>query len=44
MAELVEEGKIRYIGLSEASANTLRRAVKVHPIAALQNRIFPLDA
>src|SRR6195256_466442 len=36
MAELVEEGKIRYIGLSEASANTLRRAVKVHPIAALQ--------
>ena len=36
MAELVEEGKIRYIGLSEASASTLRRAVKVHPIAALQ--------
>jgi len=36
MAELVKEGKIRYIGLSEASANTLRRAVKVHPIAALQ--------
>jgi aryl-alcohol dehydrogenase-like predicted oxidoreductase len=36
LAELVEEGKIRYIGLSEASANTLRRAVKVHPIAALQ--------
>jgi aryl-alcohol dehydrogenase-like predicted oxidoreductase len=36
MAELVEEGKIRYIGLSEAGANTLRRAVKVHPIAALQ--------
>ena len=37
MAELVEEGKIRYIGLSEAGANTLRRAVKVHPIAALQS-------
>jgi len=36
MAELVKEGKIRHIGLSEASANTLRRAVKVHPIAALQ--------
>src|SRR5258706_7084581 len=37
MAELVEEGKIRYIGLSEAGANTLRRAAKVHPIAALQS-------
>ena len=37
MAELVEEGKVRYIGLSEAGANTLRRAVKVHPIAALQS-------
>src|SRR5579862_4190698 len=36
MAQLVKEGKIRYIGLSEASAQTLRRAVKVHPIAALQ--------
>src|ERR1039457_5028231 len=36
LAELVKEGKIRHIGLSEASANTLRRAVKVHPIAALQ--------
>ena len=36
MAELVKEGKIRYIGLSEAGAQTLRRAVKVHPIAALQ--------
>jgi aryl-alcohol dehydrogenase-like predicted oxidoreductase len=37
LAELVQEGKIRHIGLSEASANTLRRAVKVHPIAALQS-------
>jgi aryl-alcohol dehydrogenase-like predicted oxidoreductase len=37
MAELVKEGKVRYLGLSEASAKTLRRAVKVHPIAALQN-------
>ena len=36
LAELVKEGKIRHIGLSEASANTLRRAVKVHPITALQ--------
>ena len=36
LAELVQEGKIRYIGLSEAAVNTLRRAVKVHPIAALQ--------
>jgi aryl-alcohol dehydrogenase-like predicted oxidoreductase len=36
LAELVKEGKIRHIGLSEASAKTLRRAVKVHPITALQ--------
>jgi aryl-alcohol dehydrogenase-like predicted oxidoreductase len=36
MAELVKEGKVRYLGLSEASPDTLRRAVKVHPIAALQ--------
>src|SRR6202521_2148367 len=36
MAELVQEGKVRYIGLSEASASTIRRAHKVHPIAALQ--------
>jgi aryl-alcohol dehydrogenase-like predicted oxidoreductase len=36
LAELVRDGKIRHIGLSEASASTLRRAVKVHPIAALQ--------
>jgi aryl-alcohol dehydrogenase-like predicted oxidoreductase len=36
MAQLVKEGKIRYIGLSEASAQTLRRAAKVHPITALQ--------
>jgi aryl-alcohol dehydrogenase-like predicted oxidoreductase len=36
LAELVKEGKIRHIGLSEASASTLRRAAKVHPIAALQ--------
>jgi len=36
MAELVKVGKVRYLGLSEASPQTLRRAVKVHPIAALQ--------
>jgi aryl-alcohol dehydrogenase-like predicted oxidoreductase len=36
MAELVKQGKVRAIGLSEASAETLRRAAKVHPIAALQ--------
>jgi aryl-alcohol dehydrogenase-like predicted oxidoreductase len=36
MAELVREGKILYLGLSEASPETLRRAVKVHPITALQ--------
>jgi aryl-alcohol dehydrogenase-like predicted oxidoreductase len=36
MAELVKEGKVRYLGLSEAGVKTLRRAVKVHPIAALQ--------
>jgi aryl-alcohol dehydrogenase-like predicted oxidoreductase len=36
MAQLVTEGKIRHIGLSEASSSTLRRAVKVHPITALQ--------
>jgi aryl-alcohol dehydrogenase-like predicted oxidoreductase len=37
MAELVKEGKVRHLGLSEASAQTLRRAAKVHPIAALQS-------
>jgi aryl-alcohol dehydrogenase-like predicted oxidoreductase len=37
MARLVEQGKIRYIGLSEAKAETLRRAAAVHPIAALQS-------
>jgi len=37
MAELVDEGKVRYIGLSEVSADTLRAACAVHPIAALQS-------
>src|SRR5580698_5509933 len=36
MAQLVKEGKIRYIGLSEAGPETVRRAAAVHPIAALQ--------
>jgi len=36
LAELIKAGKIRHIGLSEAAGGTLRRAVKVHPIAALQ--------
>ena len=36
MAELVQEGKVRYLGLSEASLQTLRSAFSVHPIAALQ--------
>ncbi|MGH3102660.1 MAG: aldo/keto reductase [Gaiellaceae bacterium] len=36
MARLVREGKVRHLGLSEASAGTLRRAHGVHPIAALQ--------
>src|SRR5215831_13406864 len=35
MAGLVKEGKVRHLGLSEAGPQTLRRAVKVHPIAAL---------
>lgn len=37
MAELVAAGKVKYLGLSEASAQTLRRAHRVHPIAAVQN-------
>ena len=37
MAELVKEGKVRFLGLSEASEQTLRRAHKVHPISALQS-------
>lgn len=37
MADLVKQGKVRYLGLSEASAVTLERAHKVHPISALQS-------
>jgi aryl-alcohol dehydrogenase-like predicted oxidoreductase len=36
MARLVDEGKVRYLGLSEAAPETIRRAHAVHPIAALQ--------
>lgn len=37
MAELVKAGKVKYIGLSEASAESIRKANKIHPIAALQS-------
>ncbi len=37
MAELVKAGKVRYLGLSEASAQTIERAAQVHPITALQS-------
>ncbi|MGD0745500.1 MAG: aldo/keto reductase [Verrucomicrobiota bacterium] len=37
MAQLVKEGKVRYLGLSEAGAQTIRRAHTVHPITALQS-------
>jgi aryl-alcohol dehydrogenase-like predicted oxidoreductase len=45
MAELVQAGKVRHLGLSEASADTIRRAAAVHPIAALQSEwsIFSRD-
>jgi aryl-alcohol dehydrogenase-like predicted oxidoreductase len=36
MAELVQQGKVRYLGMSEAAPNTIRRAHAVHPITALQ--------
>ncbi|MGQ0590648.1 MAG: aldo/keto reductase, partial [Sphingosinicella sp.] len=37
MAELVKEGKVRHLGLSEAGPETIRRAAAIHPIAALQS-------
>lgn len=45
MAELVKAGKVKYLGLSEASADTIRRAHKVHPISALQTEysVFERD-
>lgn len=36
MADLVKEGKVKYIGLSEASAESIKRAYKIHPVTALQ--------
>jgi len=46
MADLVREGKVRFLGLSEASAATIRRAHKVHPINAVQTEfsLFSRDA
>jgi aryl-alcohol dehydrogenase-like predicted oxidoreductase len=41
MAELVKEGKVKYLGLSECSANDLRRACRVHPISAIQVEFSP---
>ncbi|KAJ7473292.1 NADP-dependent oxidoreductase domain-containing protein [Mycena latifolia] len=41
MAELVKEGKVKYLGLSECSAKALRRACKIHPISALQIEYSP---
>jgi aryl-alcohol dehydrogenase-like predicted oxidoreductase len=43
MAELVRAGKVRYLGLSEASATTLRRAHAVHPISTLQSEYSLFD-
>ena len=45
MAELVAAGKVRHLGLSEASADTIRRAVAVHPITAVQTEwsVFSRD-
>ena len=37
MARLIQQGKVRALGLSEASPKTIRRAQAVHPIAAVQN-------
>ncbi|KZP17533.1 Aldo/keto reductase [Athelia psychrophila] len=41
MAELVKEGKVKYLGLSECTASTLERAHKVHPITAIQVEYSP---
>ncbi len=43
MKELVEEGKVRYIGMSEALAPDLRRAAAVHPISSLQSEYSLLE-
>ncbi len=44
MAELVRAGKVRHLGLSEVSPQTLKRAARVHPIAALQSEYSLVDA
>lgn len=43
LKKLVEEGKVKNIGLSEASPDTIRRAHEVHPITALQIRVASLE-
>ena len=43
MAELVKEGKVRYIGLSEASVKSIRKANSIHPISALQSEYSVLS-
>ena len=43
MAELVEAGKVRHLGLSEAGAETIRRAHAVHPITAVQSGVLALE-
>jgi len=43
MAELVKEGKVKYLGLSEAPPNTIRRAQTVHPISALEVEFSPFE-
>ena len=44
MATRVAAGKVRHLSLSEASAQTLERAARVHPIAARQKRVLALLA
>ena len=44
MAELVQAGKVRYIGLSEAAPETIRRAHATHPLTAIQMRVLAVDA
>jgi len=43
MAELVKQGKVKYLGLSEASPSTMRRAAAIHPISALQVEYSPFE-
>ena len=44
MASLVQEGKVRFLGLSEVSPETLRKAHAVHPITAVQSEVLAVDA